>query len=122
VVSRPGMIVKPYVRKKPARIPEDITATPSARHLHDRGACRDRHHPRTSSRPTRGGPDAEPRDRARLIGGGLIATALAFGEHLDDDALAEMVAVIAAGLTARLEAASIGRAGDVDRDAHDELR
>lgn len=36
----------------------------------------------------------------RLIGGGLIATALAFGEHLDDDALAEMVAVVAAGLTA----------------------
>jgi AcrR family transcriptional regulator len=35
----------------------------------------------------------------RLIGGGLIATALAFGEHLDDDSLAEMVAVVAAGLT-----------------------
>jgi AcrR family transcriptional regulator len=36
----------------------------------------------------------------RLIGGGLIATALAFGEHLDDDALAEMVAIVATGLTA----------------------
>ena len=36
----------------------------------------------------------------RLIGGGLIATALAFGEHLDDDALTEMVSVVAAGLTA----------------------
>ena len=35
----------------------------------------------------------------RLIGGGLIATALAFGEHLDDDALTEMVAIVAAGLT-----------------------
>jgi AcrR family transcriptional regulator len=45
----------------------------------------------------------------RLIGGGLIATALAFGEHLDDDELAEMVAVVAAGLTARLEAAPSGR-------------
>jgi AcrR family transcriptional regulator len=34
----------------------------------------------------------------RLIGGGLIATALAFGEQPDDDALASMVAVVAGGL------------------------
>ena len=58
----------------------------------------------------------------RLIGGGLIATALAFGEHLDDDALAEMVAVVAAGLTARLAAASTGLAREVNRHANDELR
>ena len=44
----------------------------------------------------------------RLIGGGLIATALAFGEHLDDDELTEMVAVVAAGLKARRMAASTG--------------
>lgn len=46
-------------------------------------------------------PMPSPETVHRLIGGGLIATALAFGEHLDDDALAEMVAVVAAGLTTR---------------------
>lgn len=35
----------------------------------------------------------------RLLGGGLIATALAFHEHLDDEALVEMVSVVAAGLS-----------------------
>ena len=44
-------------------------------------------------------PMPSPETVHRLIGGGLIATALAFGEHLDDDALAEMVAVVTAGLT-----------------------
>ena len=56
----------------------------------------------------------------RLIGGGLIATALAFGEHPDDDELAEMVAVVAAGLTARLEAAWTG-AREVNGGAHGDL-
>jgi AcrR family transcriptional regulator len=37
----------------------------------------------------------------RLLGGGLIGTALAFGEDPDDDALAEMVTVVVAGLTTR---------------------
>jgi AcrR family transcriptional regulator len=44
---------------------------------------------------------ASPETVHRLIGGGLIATALAFGEDPDDDALAAMVAVVAAGLTSR---------------------
>lgn len=53
---------------------------------------------------------ASPETVHRLIGGGLISAALAFGEHLDDDALAEMVAVVTAGLTARHDAASTGPA------------
>lgn len=58
----------------------------------------------------------------RLIGGGLIATALAFGEHLDDDELGEMVAVIAAGLTAKPDVASTGPARKVNHQAIDEPR
>ena len=52
----------------------------------------------------------------RLIGGGLIATALAFGEHLDDDALTEMVAIVAAGLTTASQSASTSRHGSTAID------
>lgn len=48
-----------------------------------------------------------PQTVHRLIGGGLIGTVLAFGEQPDDVELADMVAVVAAGLTARYGGAQV---------------
>lgn len=101
-----AQLASPASRAVAASIIAEINRSPDvARHLRDTATTAERGVIAAilERAARRGEVDPAPSAETvhRLIGGGLIATALAFGEHPDDDELEEMVAVVARGLRLR---------------------